>query len=50
MVNFILGIVIIIGGLAVFVATAAHGGQPVGYLLGIGFVIAGALIGSSGRR
>jgi hypothetical protein len=47
MLRFILGIVIIIGGLVTAYASAARDDTG-GMLLGLGFMIVGALIGASG--
>ena len=46
MTRFILGIIIMIGGLAVLAASAVRE-DTIGIVLGIGFVVVGALIGGS---
>lgn len=49
MTRLITGVTIIIGGLLVTAASAAND-DSTGIMLGIGFVIMGALIGGSARR
>lgn len=49
MFRLIMGVIIMIGGLAVLGASAARA-DNIGIVLGIGFVAVGAIIGGSGGR
>lgn len=47
MLRFIVGVLIIVGGLVVFGASAVRG-DNLGLALGVGFMFVGAFIGASG--